>query len=872
MKGDFSRQTFDPRKHYSAVLMQQGRVQLDADWNEQGDIARYLFETEGTDVIGPCGAPIGNAGFQVTTDGTMLFIGAGRFYADGILVENDVEKLAYDNQSKLDFPGADLKAAIEAMREQDRTLALVYLDVWRRHVTALDDPLLREVALGGPDTTTRLKTTWQVRLLPLATPGPGTEDIGRLEREAEEARANLAEIDTQLAAIDENLAQRRAEAAAARSAAIRTRIERVITQLEGERKQAGEKREELAAFLDEVRRKLKDLRVVGRPDCSTPFPEWDALFAPHGRLNARAQPGDPADDPCELPPGAGYTRLENQLYRVEVHTPGDVGTATFKWSRDNGTVVTAVTKVSGSSVFVHDLGPDDVLGFANGQWVELIDDAAELNGLPGQLARIVDVLPATNELVLDPAPTPLSTAPEGVDRDLHPKLRRWDQHGASASEAGVATSTEWVPLEDGVEVEFTGGPFATGDYWVIPARTATGDLEWPPYEVPNASPIRQDRRGIVHHFCRLALVQLKGEQLSILTDCRKLFPPLTAIEAATVPAAMHVIATSWENDAGMTPESFFKDGLRIRLDRPPAPESIDNNSLLVTHDAMYVWDGAPVPNARERVVLLGTTNIDPGDPQSILWRWDPSANGISNVANGVGLSTFSARAAANLAEYRINVTLRGRLVWHQAGRELIHVDGQAFARPEPDPATGEVRSALALPSGAGHRGSDFESWFFLRSQRTDAKTLRVVNLEFLRSFPGRADEVVHAVKEFPVSPDNPVQLGGNDIFNRIRVNFSREVQPEGEFGDDVQMPARLEFTPPRGRTSTLAAQVVVKGDLLDYRPRDPEVVSEMGVYRLIVLSAGEDDAGIRAADDGSPLDGDFDGESGASFVLRFTLG
>ena len=43
------------------------------------------------------------------------------------------------------------------------------------------------------------------------------------------------------------------------------------------------------------------------------------------------------------------------------------GKATFKWSRDNGTVVTAVEKISGKDVIVHDLGPDDVLGFADGQ-------------------------------------------------------------------------------------------------------------------------------------------------------------------------------------------------------------------------------------------------------------------------------------------------------------------------------------------------------------------------------------------------------------------------------------------------------------------------------------------------------------------------
>jgi hypothetical protein len=33
MSGDYSRVRFDPKKHFSGVLMQQGRVQLDADWN-----------------------------------------------------------------------------------------------------------------------------------------------------------------------------------------------------------------------------------------------------------------------------------------------------------------------------------------------------------------------------------------------------------------------------------------------------------------------------------------------------------------------------------------------------------------------------------------------------------------------------------------------------------------------------------------------------------------------------------------------------------------------------------------------------------------------------------------------------------------------
>jgi hypothetical protein len=38
MKGDFTRDTFDPLKHFSRVLMQQDRLTLDADDNEQATI------------------------------------------------------------------------------------------------------------------------------------------------------------------------------------------------------------------------------------------------------------------------------------------------------------------------------------------------------------------------------------------------------------------------------------------------------------------------------------------------------------------------------------------------------------------------------------------------------------------------------------------------------------------------------------------------------------------------------------------------------------------------------------------------------------------------------------------------------------------
>ena len=57
MNGDFSRSTYRPINHYSSVRLQQGRVLLDAEWNEQADIVAHVDRTTTSDVVGPTGAP-----------------------------------------------------------------------------------------------------------------------------------------------------------------------------------------------------------------------------------------------------------------------------------------------------------------------------------------------------------------------------------------------------------------------------------------------------------------------------------------------------------------------------------------------------------------------------------------------------------------------------------------------------------------------------------------------------------------------------------------------------------------------------------------------------------------------------------------------
>lgn len=179
MKGDFSRSSFNAEKHYRGVRLQQGRVQLDADWNEQVDIQLHQRERELRDLLGDHGAPQASLGFTITLPaapptadppGQLLppdvQIAQGQRYVDGILCVNETDH-SFTHQP--DLPGAE-RHRLAAKGEQQ----LVYLDVWQHHVTVREDAELREVALDGLDTTTRLQTVAQVKFWSLPAPAqPG---------------------------------------------------------------------------------------------------------------------------------------------------------------------------------------------------------------------------------------------------------------------------------------------------------------------------------------------------------------------------------------------------------------------------------------------------------------------------------------------------------------------------------------------------------------------------------------------------------------------------------------------------------------------------------------------------------------------------
>jgi hypothetical protein len=507
MEGDFSRITFNKSNQYSRVLMQQGRVLVDADLNEQAEILNYAIRTLITDLVGSHWGTVdgdmaidaNNNAIQLTNVSSDSFkigqlmkdnkpipndfsINSGHYYVDGLLCVNE-QAIAYSDQQtspgKLENVGKNL----------------IYLEAWERPVSYLEDRNIREIALGmdGPDTAVRAKVVWQVKT-PAATL-------------AKELAGDLNAF-------------------------------------------VGKTGKERVKLIEDLTKKLQGL----------------AQPANRGYIKARAKaPTSPPKDPCTISPDARYRGTNNQLYRVEIHKSGPTGMATFKWSRENGSVVFPILKLEGTTVKLGNLGRDDHLSLTAGDWVEIVSDdyilqiCGDLDGKANPLLKVVDVDHINMLVTLSGKPG----ANLSNDQSKHPLLRRWDQKGGtgkrgeppklSTDGSGTVTiqeaqasdpDTNWITLEDGIQIQFQPPPAATppsnamyrtGDYWLIPARTVTGDILWPQQAgeddqsppVPMALP----PDGVDHHYALLAIVPIEadgsvGNANDKIIDLRYLVPPL----------------------------------------------------------------------------------------------------------------------------------------------------------------------------------------------------------------------------------------------------------------------------------------------------------------------------------------------------------
>jgi Family of unknown function (DUF6519)/Right handed beta helix region len=182
--GDITRLLIQPRKHYVGARMQQGRVVLDSDFNEEAALVDEERRRALLDIVGPTGSP--DQGFaadlemddEVTVQPVSFNGGApvntlnyrlrpGTMYVGGLRFEQEERTLGGKaggdpvvfQRDFLQMLGPDAPQTAAGKHTQ-----LTYLHAWEQSVSATEDEEIRERALGLLDTSTRVRRMARVEV------------------------------------------------------------------------------------------------------------------------------------------------------------------------------------------------------------------------------------------------------------------------------------------------------------------------------------------------------------------------------------------------------------------------------------------------------------------------------------------------------------------------------------------------------------------------------------------------------------------------------------------------------------------------------------------------------------------------------------
>ena len=312
---------------------------------------------------------------------------AGRLYVAGLPCVQ-VKDVLYSDQADPNDPPLTPPAA------GTTRLDSVYLDVWTEPVTYVEDPEIREVALGGPDTTTRTRVRHRVRVAQGGTV-PAGNGIG------------------------------------------------------------------------------------------------DGTLATEG----------------------SYTAQANRLYLVEIDKPGNIGTATFRWSEDNASTIQRVIEpIPPGSTRV---SVEDASAFHPGELVLIRKEfGAEEHRVASVFGNVITLQSATGtQLAALPAAARVANFTTFALAD-RPRIERWNASRVPIPpDPADATSSASILLNDGVRVRFGGRDMRAGDYWNFRTRFLAGDESSglnPEARIEQLDFVRA--RGVVHHFAPLAVLTRNGDQ------------------------------------------------------------------------------------------------------------------------------------------------------------------------------------------------------------------------------------------------------------------------------------------------------------------------------------------------------------------------
>lgn len=463
MYGDFSRDTFDRTKHHRRVLMQQGRLMLDADVNEQAAILLHADEQLARAVAGDFAA-VGD-GFKIKTvaDGLSdLELEPGAYLVGGMLCEHEGGDTP---QIRRDDPGASLGPGSH----------LLYLEAWEGHVDPSEDETLADPAFANADPMGRSKVCWEVRSTKL---GAGGEDRLRLPAvEATYTAPNPAYS---------GLAANLFLLALGLVVLIVCIVLYVLGSLDRETPYPTDV---VVAFgvvgLVLFFSALINVNNSGKGEISFLRPlqraELQAEVERFRQAFAKAV-GSPAPDQASLKLTSEgkqnlYRGAGNRLYRVEIHRGDNEGGATFKWSSDNGATTFPITNrpvLSKEGDHV-ELTVGDAQGRLAGvdrdAWFELVEYGAPAGAGRLPLLRLVQGSQKQDGVITLKAQQPIQAVLNAAYF-----LRVWDhrapwtgsevEHGALK----VPSQGKSVKLEDGLEVAFEGSTYRAGDHWCFAVR------------------------------------------------------------------------------------------------------------------------------------------------------------------------------------------------------------------------------------------------------------------------------------------------------------------------------------------------------------------------------------------------------------------
>lgn len=167
MGSDRARLSYNAKKQYRAVVDQQGRATLEADRNEAQQIASEELREETLDIVGATGTPddgyrviqptrpVGAPFDFVVQGGTMYVGGIRAFLNHPIKPIEPPSKFRLNYRTQFDWLDAvgDRTWVENPTAERE----FVYLYLQEQEISAVEDAELLEQALGGPDTTQRLR-------------------------------------------------------------------------------------------------------------------------------------------------------------------------------------------------------------------------------------------------------------------------------------------------------------------------------------------------------------------------------------------------------------------------------------------------------------------------------------------------------------------------------------------------------------------------------------------------------------------------------------------------------------------------------------------------------------------------------------------